>query len=476
MFAEARVGRFNGDDIPDLVVRFEASLDVVMFANNGDGRYTTFSVPSDQPVRAIESGDFDGDRILDIAFLQSARSFSDPAGSGEVELVIAYGKANGGPETPKVIGRFSSARELHTLRSADSAVDNLAVVESSDIAKGLTTTSVTVLFGSGDRQPIAPLFLSDQNALSPYTPDASVANFRNSFRAWDPVLLAAGALRTAGETDLIAIAAGGQVNFNHGQPMPDYPFPVGFWIAPSDPSAIGRLGTFSQLFDPSSSFAKIDGTDAGASIGGYPVIAVIGDIDIPADGRDEIVSFVKQIDGGTSLNGFRASDRASLPTSISLPDIQIKGGDPIALGDVDGDGIKDVVVLTARNDVRKVLVYLHDNSTSAFATTPLELTLLASTGATAQVTVGFAFLPTGVRANGKAAVSLAVVGTSQLSLALLRPDRSGFDVRDETALLGNAPVMISSIAAGDFNGDGVTDLAVADSGAIRILTQEPTIK
>ena len=481
-FAEARVGQFNSDAIPDVVVRYDASLDVLMFASNGDGRYTTFSVPSDQPVRAIESGDFDGDRILDIAFLQSPRAFDDADGSGVVELVIAYGKANGGPEVPKVIGRFTSARELHTLRSADSAVDNLAVVESIAVAGSLPTTSVTVLFGSGERQPIAPLFLSDQNAISPYTSDAATPASRNSFRVWDPFVLTAGALHTAGETDLVAFAAGNQINFGGRQPTPDYPFPLGFWQAQSDPTAIGRLATFAQLFDLSSldQFVKITG-DAGPGkvpigIANYPILAVTGDIDVPADGKDEIVSFVQESDGGTTLIGFRATQGAGLPSSISLPDVQITGGDPISLGDVDGDGTKDLVVITSRGGVRKVLVYLHESTISAFVTEPIELSLPVARGATAQEPVAFAFLPTGIRANGNPAVSLAVVGASQLALALLRADRSGFDVRDETSLLGGTSVAITSVAAGDFDGDGVRDLAVADSGSIRILTQDPTIK
>jgi hypothetical protein len=49
-------------------------------------------------------------------------------------------------------------------------------------------------------------------------------------------------------------------------------------------------------------------------------------------------------------------------------------------------------------------------------------------------------------------------------------------VLDETARFGAAGLInASDVAAGDFDGDGVEDLAVADSGSIRILRQRPRL-
>ena len=72
---------------------------------------------------------------------------------------------------------------------------------------------------------------------------------------------------------------------------------------------------------------------------------------------------------------------------------------------------------------------------------------------------------TGVLAPpGKAEGRLAVATKNCLVLATLSADKTKFDVGEATDLLGT-PVSghITAIASGDFDGDGVQDLAIAET-------------
>lgn len=460
-FAEARIGNFNGDGIPDVFARYGSALDAPLLANNGDGRFTTFTVPSDQPIQAIEAGDFDGDRILDVAFLQSPRPFTDAAGSGEIELRIAYGKANGGPEAPRVIGRFENARELHVLHNADSPVDNLAVVSIDEDAG--PTTNVTVLFGSGERQPIAPLFLRDENAIAPYT-----SGRRDSYRVWDPLILQAGALISTNQIDVLSIAAGITVDIRQQQPgrLPFvFPFPLGFWVATHQSDTAGSLGTFVEGRDLSSAFRPLDRLE----LLNFPLIATTGNVDFPADDLDEIVGFAETAGGTTTLFVLRVNDRGQQVQPVPHPELTVASSDPLDLGDLDGDGASDLVLVSGGPGARKVRVFLHEG-TSSFARTALEVPLPTSDAGTIADPVSFAFLPSGVTPGGKLLTRLAIVTARQLYLATLREDRSGFDVVTLPDGLGTGE-QLSSVAVGDFDGDGVPDLALADSGSVTILKQ-----
>jgi len=71
---------------------------------------------------------------------------------------------------------------------------------------------------------------------------------------------------------------------------------------------------------------------------------------------------------------------------------------------------------------------------------------------------------------------LFVVTPKRLYRARLEKSRAPLVVVDETARLGAGLLYGTDVAAGDFDGDGVEDLAVADSGAIRILLQRPVLR
>lgn len=90
------VGDFNGDTLPDLVVG-NTQYNYVSVLLNDPAAYGTFQAPIDTttsvPARSVAVGDFDGDRILDVA------AAGYPAGNGAVEVLFGAvggnGKGNG---------------------------------------------------------------------------------------------------------------------------------------------------------------------------------------------------------------------------------------------------------------------------------------------------------------------------------------------------------------------------------------------
>lgn len=455
-WAEARVGNFNGDALPDILLRYPDSLDVELLSNAGDGRFTSFVVRSDQPVRAMTAGDFDGDRLEDVAFLTSKRPLDE---GGEAELVIAYGKANGGPESSRVVGRFKNARALSALRSSGSGIDDLGVIEVAQQKDGLPTTTVTVLFGGGARQAIAPLFLQDDRANPPY--ESRLPGARGRFRAWIPFTLGAGALTAPSAIDVFSISVGVTVDLESDAPFLR-PYITGGWLAPEDTATQGGLAPFREVTRLTGQLSAVtDDVVPTASIA-----TTVGDIDSPPDGIDEVITLGRTALVETSLFVVRVKDATSVTTArvVTLKDTKVEAGDPISLVDLNADGAPDVVAISRVSGTRGLIAFLNDKN-GGFAVTPITMSLPAE-----DPPIAFTRLST-----GGSRPEIVVATERRLFRATLTED-SSFDVHEITSLLGTTSPRLTSVASGDFNGDGIEDVAVADSGAVRVLRQPPRLE
>lgn len=470
LWADARIANINGDDLPDVVAVAPAALELEVHAGAGRSLFTRFAVSSTQPIRAFTIGDFDGDRVGDIAFLASPQPLDAPEGSQDTELFIAFGRATGGPEAARSIARFPGARGLSVMHDAEASVDNLFVLESTPVAGGLPTTSMTFVINDGDRQSIAPLILRDEAALD----KARAAQAR----IWLPVSVVAGPFVQKDSVDVLSIAFGLTVNLLGGSRF-ELPFPTGTWFARGDTSVPGGLTGLKETFRfGADTIRAIDDADFLQGRLEALVVSATGDVDAPPDGVHEVVSLVRTPGADSSdlviVRPTQLGEGTSPPKTVRLSGFSVRAEDELQLLDVDGDERPDAVVLV-RGDERgragSLRVYLNDGAGSF-----RDSAILLDAGpspfepvAVAQVTIG--------AAQARPRRALAVAGRSRLALAELSADRSKLEARDLTALLGQPLTnRISAVAAGDWDGDGVQDLAIADSGAIRLVLQQPRRK
>lgn len=443
-WSAARIGRFNNDDLPDVLVSFSNSLDVDVMGNAGNGRFTTFTVRSEQIVRGITSGDFDGDRIEDVAFLQSS---TDLGPNTEATLTLAFGSAVGGPEAPRTAGKFKNPRGFSALHSID-GTDNLAVVQSStDQGATLSTTSISVLFGNGGRQQVAPLFMAD--------PELG--------RIWQPVSFNIGAFTAPKQQAIISIATGFIVDPLQDPGKQLSGFKSAAWLAMPDATAVGGLAPFVNV-------AALDntiGVDVDAANQGrrqLRLITAAGDIDIPKDGTDELVNMApiagQNAVGVVAVHTALGSNPGVLVATI--PDARVNEGDPIELFDLDRDGYLDLVYIITVSGKRALSV-LRGDGKGSFLSTPITTAGTALTGDA----VRFAKLDAG------SVTKVGVITSSQLWLVELGKDGT-FHVTDQSSVLGKNGAPLTAIVGGDINGDGVPDLAVAQGGGVRVIPQRPT--
>jgi hypothetical protein len=160
----------------------------------------------------------------------------------------------------------------------------------------------------------------------------------------------------------------------------------------------------------------------------------------------------------------------------------------VHLLDVDGDGLRDAVAIVgasaATNEPNKAIVYLNSGGTFRMDH-PIEIVVppppagdaVGGSKRTDIGPVGAALVTTaGVPASGGGTPTRVVLVITQHRLlrATLRSDKSAFDVDDVTTTLFGPGGLVGAtgLAAGDFDGDGVQDIAVADGGSIRIARQD----
>ncbi len=471
---DARIGRFNGDTLPDVVAISPQALEIEFFANAGSGLFTRFSVPSTVPIRAMATGDFDGDSIGDVAFLASSTALG-AEDEAEAQLAIAYGRAIGGLETPRVVGRFKHARSVVSLHQANRPVDEIVVLEQAPAAGGLPSSAVTYVYGSGDRQAIAPLVFDDQQALVPPPP--------NGARKWQAATLVAGPLSAPGQVDLMSLAYGVTFSARDDGALKYLTFPTGAWFAPSTDASYSVLREGFRFVDE-----RLKGINEVSFTNGLVdpwLLTAAADLDSPPDGIAEFVALVRGSDNNRTswLLVTRKSDLEAkkAPAPLAIDDVKVSGSnDDLQLLDVDTDGLPDAIVLTRSSKPPKLRVYLNDGKGS-FAVSPILVELPGKgggdAGASRDAPLAFARLITGADADGKKSQpELAVISQRGLFLAKLKADRSGFETRDLGDRLGARSNDLTSVATGDFDGDGVQDIAVAESGSIRLVRQIPRLR
>jgi hypothetical protein len=419
----ARVADLNANGKVDVIAASNSHLGIDFFNGTGTAELHDFNISTDGPVQSLVVADIDGDLIDDLAFIQPSTSATE-----RDSVLIAFGNSAGPPLAPVPVARIGDVESLSVL--VESGVGNL-IVASTETVTGAKTGALALLNARTDRLPAAPYDLVDTSRT------AGVA------RALAGAVTVGGFI-TAGHADLMAIGVYGGAALNAFQ----------FWLLPPLETSQGAVLSVGGGLDPRLAPLYPIGAEIGLSLA-----AVAADVD--GDGRDEAL-WVMPADANTHcgivVTGTPAAGATEVVTRETLVLDEPCLAPQLVPVDADGDGRVDLALLTGTpGEAGRKLLVLWNDGAGGFVGLGA-----ATVNAGEDSPEQFAVLPATpshparfVYVTAHAAFEVAPASAGAREFAVPRPLA---DLQRGTG-----------IAAADFNGDGVPDLALADSGNLLVL-------
>jgi hypothetical protein len=510
---------FNGDGIPDLAVANSSDNNVSILLGLGDGTFQEVSDENGTPIRptvgtgpvALGVGDFNGDKIPDLAVVDRGVNDSQlgPQGVGDVTILLGNGDgtfrntdAAGNPlrfgslETPDAL----AVADLHGDGIADLAVvdagsDQLEVLQSNGdgtfretatLPTGATPTGVVVGDFNGDERLDVAVANRDDNSVSLFaqnndgtfrptgtysvgnTPSALVAGDFNGDGALDLAVADANLdLETGNPTfkgDVSILLGKGDGTLHEAVTYPVGAAPLA--LVAGDFNGDGHLDLATTNHD-SQDASVLPGNGDGtfgraltAALQGSPFSLVAGDFN--GDGRLDVAAGTNGPPAVTVLLGrgdATFQDRVIGVDQVNNP----VGVTPVAVvsGDFNRDGIPDLVTANAGDQTLSVLLGEGDGSFRPQLRVPLNEAPAALVAADVNGD-GLLDLVAVVAPVDQAGLPLP----GHLDVFLGQGDGTFLRTSDPST---RQPLMIPvgrgprAVVAADFNGDGFLDLAVADS-------------
>jgi hypothetical protein len=432
--ASLAIADFNNDGIPDIASILSGG-DVAVCLGNGDGTFRSLpplSSGSSLLGQSIIAYDLNGDGNMDIAVVDINRG-----GEGDIALAsvmaVLYGKGD---------GTFKPAVDYE-------------MIFPFGIAEGdLNGDGIPDLIVAGDEQtdPLIFVFLGTSTGRF-----QSAADFRTGVTA--PKAFAFGDFNGDGNLDLAVtgsqssnvsiLLANGKGGFTPGGTFATGPSPIG--VVSGDFNGDGKMDLAvvnNGLDNVSILLGKGDGTFGPAvnfGAGQSPVYVVAGDFN--GDGKLDL-AVTNAAGNNVSILLGKGNGKFGPPTNFAT------GVEPefIAVGDLNGDGKLDLAVANAGEGTGTVSVLFGNGDGTFQPAVSLATDALESTGI---ATADF---------NGDAIPDIVVANFGSASVSVFLGNGAGSfqsAITSPVSVLGSAPW---ALAAGDFNGDGQTDLAVVAYG------------
>jgi hypothetical protein len=430
-WTEARFGDLNADGWLDAVCASNAGLDIDFFNGTGTIGVNAFSIPTDRPTEHLAIGDLDGDLVNDVAFVE----LRGPTDDSE-RISIAFGRSAGAPEDPRPAAHLEDVEQIVSFVGGDSAgtIANLVALFAQTVDTGDSQHALGFLIGSSERTPLSSIELTTFSADGSVNGSASLA-------------LAVGSFRNRRQTDLLpfALALEEDVELIHGEP--------GLWLVQDITSKNHGPESIGWNLDPRT-------TPFGGPSGPEEFSARIAAKDLDGDGLDEVVFVAPNESGAQCI--VNVAGVVGDPPVVELRDVVALESPcyetSLQFADLDLDEAFDIVLLAGALDRTRGPVVLWNDGNGDFAgdgASPISLE-----GESAHAFTTFRSF------DGE--TTLAYV--TDLSVRLLRPFGGSRSFED----LGLAAELNrgTGIVAADLDGDGIVDLAVADSGSVRILRAE----
>ncbi len=415
------VADFNGDSKPDLAVTSSGGVSVLL--GNGNGTFqAAVNYAAGVSASSVVAGDFNGDGKADLAVATTAV----PSSSDNISVLLGNGEGTFQPAVHYVVGSFPYAVTAGDF-NGDGKLDLAAATDvgiSFLSGNGDGTFQTVINYGAGNH----PNHVTAGDFNNDGKPDLAVADAGSGTVC---VLLAQGdgTLRAAVNFDAgISPVSAAVADFN-GDGKPD--------LAVANYSS-GKitviLGNGNGAFGPA----------VGYGVGSLPSSVAVGDFN--GDGKLDLVAANNGSGNVSALlgNGDGTFQAAVNYAVVAPASVEVK--------DLNGDGKFDLAVATGPFSGGVSVLLGNGDGTFQSAVSYGTGTLAASVTAN------------DFNGDGKADLVVANQGFANAPGTNISVLLGNGDGTFQSAVNYDAGIGPSSVAVGDFNGDGKPDLAVANAG------------
>ncbi len=465
------VADFNGDGKTDLVVANKFTSNVSVLLGNGDGTFqAAVNYDVGGPSQAVAVGDFNGDGVADLALAGTQPPYGTGViTSGSVNILLAVPL---GPDLTIIkthIGNFTQGQTgaiySITVSNIGATQTEGTVTVADALPEGLTATAVS---GVGWGCTLGTLTCTRNDSLGgfasylPITVTVSVANNTPPSITNTATVSGGGELNNANDTDSdptkvvqtvdLTITKTHVGNFVTGQTGANYTISVGnigvgltagtVTVTDTLPVGLAATSMTGAGWRCTVGARTCVRNDPLVSLASYPAITVTANV---ASNAPASVTNTATVSGGGDVN--TANDTASDPTTILQPTTLALGDSPNP--SVFGQAVTLAATASPSPDIGKVTFY--------DGTTVLGTSAMSGGGATLITKL----LPSGnhlLKAHYIGSGAFVASTSATVSQTVAATPQNGFMVAANVV----TGLSLNFLVAGDFNGDGVTDLAVAN--------------
>jgi hypothetical protein len=430
-WTEARIADVTADGKPDVIASSTGQTALAVFTGTGTERPNALVVSTTHPAERLTLGDFDSDQAQDVAFIERG---AGPA--GEDEFLVAFGGSFESLSEPVPGGHVGGVWDLTVLPdSADDLRSDLAILHELTDAEGTTGSAMSVVQSSTHRNFLSPVQLE-------------YVNDEGDVQGAGALTATTGHFRRPSEIDALALAYHDEVR---DEVVTWYPE---LWFLPNLNSRASTVLPLGWGLDSRLVPAVFDETDPESG----SVLARLAAGDVTGDGIDEVV-IVAPIEDHSRCLIVLAELSGATPLLEALPSVVLDEPCSVApsfrVADLDADGAADLVLAMGGLDFDGRLVALWNDGHGGFDANDATTVASSETGARA-------FTVYQSEASGPPRIAYVSEHSAHVLESRGR-ERAFVEVAEVPNLIA-----ATGIAAGDVNGDGLVDLAVADAGWLRL--------
>lgn len=414
----AQIADLNGNGFPDVVAASAGASGFMFFNGTGGPRLVDARVATARPLLFINTGDFDGDLLGDLALIESGAM-----SEGKDTLSVAFGARDALPDAPTRVTEVEGAEQLGDCENG--GLDALFVA-TARYGRGLEGT-FTLFDGSPDRLPIATY------SLVTFLEDGGIQDYIAAS-------LAVGEFSRSGVTDVVALGV-------------DFRKPENSWSQWLLPDIGGLVNPPERL-----RMVAMDNVDPLSEQGpraSLSIASASADLDAKEQrGLEEVLWLIPEEGSGCSLLIYDIDARAQKAVARQVLELTSACPEPeLSVADLDRDDDLDLLLLlgniAADHPSRLEVLWNEGGKFSLFNSTSLIND--------AEMMRAFSAIP------GQSQV--VVVTDSALNLFDIELDAQRFGAPKPLAVLrGGRAVTVT-----DPNGDGQQDIVVADGDGLWLL-------